>query len=110
MKRFRILAMLGLLGLTVFVACQTAGSATHKPKVVIIATGGTIAGSASSNTSAGYQSGAVGVDVLINAVPQMKEIADVSGEQISSIGSQDMCDSIWLKLGKRVNEVLARPD
>ena len=81
-----------------------------KPKVVIIATGGTIAGSAASTTAAGYQSGAVGVDILINAVPQMKEFADVSGEQIASIGSQDMNDEVWLKLGKRVNEVLARQD
>src|SRR5213075_2843613 len=83
---------------------------TKRPKVVIVATGGTIAGSAESGTAAGYQSGAVGVDVLINAVPQMKEIADVSGEQIASIGSQDMNDSVWLKLGKRVNELLAKPD
>jgi len=110
MKRLPFLASFLLLGLLVFVACQTTGAANRKPKVMIIATGGTIAGSATSQTSAGYQSGAVGVDVLINAVPQMKDIADVSGEQISSIGSQDMCDSIWLKLGKRVNEVLARPD
>ena len=82
----------------------------QKPKVVIVATGGTIAGSASSATSAGYQSGAVGVDVLIQAVPQLKDIADVSGEQVASIGSQDMNDAVWLKLAKRVNQILARPD
>ncbi|HEV8479780.1 MAG TPA: type II asparaginase [Candidatus Eisenbacteria bacterium] len=109
--KIRIFASLALvLGIGVIVSCGASTAQSRKPKVMIIATGGTIAGSATSNTSAGYQSGAVGVDVLINAVPQMKEIADVSGEQISSIGSQDMCDSIWLKLGKRVNEVLARPD
>jgi len=81
-----------------------------KPKIVILATGGTIAGAAASGTSAGYQSGAVGVDLLIEAVPQLKEIADVTGEQIASIGSQDMNDEVWLKLGKRVNELLAKPD
>ncbi len=91
-----------------FVAA-TAGAA-GKPKVVIIATGGTIAGAAKSATDAGYQSGAVGVDALIEAVPTMKEFADVSGEQISSIGSQDMNDEVWLKLAKRVNEILAKPD
>jgi hypothetical protein len=58
----------------------------------------------------GYQSGAVGVDLLIQAVPQLKDLADVTGEQIASIGSQDMNDAVWLKLGKRVNELLARPD
>src|SRR5262249_45250997 len=107
----RIVAIVALvLGVAAIVSCGTGTSATHKPRIMIIATGGTIAGSATSQTSAGYQSGAVGVDVLINAVPQMKDIAEVSGEQTASIGSQDMCDSVWLKLGKRVNEVLAKPD
>ena len=65
---------------------------------MIVATGGTIAGSAESTTAAGYKSGAVAVDVLINAVPQMKKFADVRGVQVSSVGSQDMNDEIWIKL------------
>jgi L-asparaginase len=43
-------------------------------------------------------------------VPQLKDVATVTGEQIASIGSQDMNDEVWLKLGKRVNEMLAKPD
>jgi L-asparaginase len=77
------------------------------PHIVILATGGTIAGSADSKTSVGYTSGAVTVDALIGAVPTLKDIARISGEQIASIGSQDMCDSVWLKLATRVNEILA---
>src|SRR4029453_10980403 len=87
----------------------SAGAAEKKPRIKILATGGTIAGAALKPTDPGYQSGAGGVDILINAVPQMKEIADVSGEQIASIGSQDMNDEVWLKLAKRVNEILAKP-
>src|SRR6185295_6562123 len=49
-------------------------------------------------------------DALIAAVPTLKDIADVSGEQIASIGSQDMNDEVWLKLAKKVNEILAKPD
>jgi len=110
MKMLRVIGLIGT-SLAIIAAAACAQTATaKKPKVVIVATGGTIAGSASSNTSAGYQSGAVGVDVLINAVPQLKEIADVSGEQIASIGSQDMNDEVWLKLAKRVNAILAKPD
>jgi len=113
----RAVRILGSVGIAVMV-CATAASgaesksstATKKPKIVIVATGGTIAGSAESATAAGYSSGAVGVDVLINAVPQLKDIADVSGEQVASIGSQDMNDEVWLKLAKRVNEILARPE
>jgi len=90
-------------------ASTALAQAGKKPNIVILATGGTIAGAAASTTDAGYQSGAVGVDILINAVPQMKELANVKGEQIASIGSQDMNDEVWLKLGKRVNELLASP-
>ena len=98
------------LAAVLLVAAATVASAADKPKVVILATGGTIAGAAKSATDAGYQSGAVGVDLLIEAVPTMKEFADVSGEQIASIGSQDMNDEVWLKLAKRVNAILAKPD
>jgi len=77
------------------------------PHIKILATGGTIAGSADNQTSVGYTSGAVGIDVLVNAVPTLKNIARISGEQIASIGSQDMSDAVWLKLAKRINEILA---
>ena len=109
----KILKMAGLIGVSALIvagaACaQQAGKG--KPKVVIVATGGTIAGSAEAATAAGYQSGAVGVDILIAAVPQLKDIAVVTGEQVASIGSQDMNDEVWLKLAKRVNAILAQPD
>src|SRR5262245_48657687 len=85
-------------------------AAQTKPRIVIVATGGTIAGSAESTTAAGYKSGAVAVDVLINAVPQMKKFADVRGVQVSSIGSQDMNDEVWVKLAMEVNRLLAQSD
>ena len=84
--------------------------AADKPNIVILATGGTIAGSADTQTQAGYTSGQVGVDVLINAVPQLTELADISGEQVANVGSQDMSDAIWLKLAARVNALLAKSD
>jgi L-asparaginase len=86
------------------------GAAQAKPRIVIVATGGTIAGAAASTTAAGYKSGAVAVDVLIDAVPQMKKFADVRGVQVSSVGSQDMNDELWVKLATEVNGLLAKPD
>lgn len=77
------------------------------PNIVILATGGTIAGSAESGTQAGYTSGQVGIQTMIDAVPGIKEIANVSGEQISNVGSQDMSIEIWLKLAHRINELFA---
>jgi len=86
------------------------GAQSRKPRVVIVATGGTIAGSAESTTAAGYKSGAVAVDVLIAAVPQMKSFADVTGVQVASIGSQEMNDEVWLKLAAEVNRLAAQAD
>ena len=83
-----------------------ASAAQAKPKIMILATGGTIAGAQASTTEAGYKSGSFSVDDLIKAVPQLKDVADISGEQVANIGSQTMNHEVWLKLAKRVNEVL----
>ena len=80
------------------------------PRVVVLATGGTIAGAAKSNVTAGYSSGQVGVEELLAAVPEAKRLARLSGEQVSNIGSQDMNDQVWMKLATRVNAILAQPD
>lgn len=93
---------------TTFVA--SARSADKLPNVVVLATGGTIAGAAASDVQASYTSGQLGVDQLIAAVPQAKKLATLRGEQISNIGSQDMNDEVWLKLARRVNELAAMPD
>lgn len=89
-----------------------ASSSDHRaaPHVVVLATGGTIAGAAASDVQAGYSSGQVGVEQLLAAVPQAKKLATLSGEQVSNIGSQDMNDKVWLKLATRVNALLVRPD
>ena len=76
------------------------------PTVVVLATGGTIAGAAASDVQAGYTSGQVGVEQLLAAVPQAKKLANLSGEQISNIGSQDMNDEVWIKLATRINELI----
>jgi len=100
-----------LFGTTLLLCAMFAGLAQAEglPKVVILATGGTIAGSAETETTAGYQSGQVGVDVLLAAVPDLANIADCTGEQIANVGSQNMNDEVWLALAKRINE-LAKTD
>jgi L-asparaginase len=99
-------------GLVLAFACIFAATSTTNaddqrlPNVVILATGGTIAGTAESETDAGYQSGQVGVDVLLEAVPELQKIANVTGEQVANVGSQNMSDEIWLELANRINELL----
>ncbi|MCU7549389.1 type II asparaginase [Chitinophagaceae bacterium LB-8] len=77
----------------------------YLPNIVILATGGTIAGSAASSTQAGYTSGQVTIDAMIAAVPDAKKLANIKGEQISNVGSQDMSFDIMLKLANRINEL-----
>ena len=84
--------------------------AQRLPNIVVLATGGTIAGAAGSDVQAGYTSGQVGVEQLLAAVPQAKKLAMMRGEQISNIGSQDMNDEVWLRLARRVNELAAMKD
>jgi len=80
------------------------------PNIVILATGGTIAGAAATGTQAAYTSGAVTIDAMIAAVPGIRDLASIKGEQISNVGSQDMSMEIMLKVGKRCNELLAKND
>jgi L-asparaginase len=87
-----------------------ARSASALPKIKVLATGGTIAGAQATQADAGYRSGAFSVNDLIKAVPQLKNIAEMSGEQVANIGSQTMNHEVWLKLARRVNEVLQSDD
>jgi L-asparaginase len=87
-----------------------AAAQTKKPNIVILATGGTIAGAAATGTQSGYKSGAVTIDAMISAVPTIRDMANVKGEQVSNVGSQDMSFDIMLKLAKRINELLPGDD
>jgi L-asparaginase len=86
-------------------------AAPSLPHVVVLATGGTIAGTgATSTTTVGYAVATVGVQALLEAVPELKRIAEVRGEQVFQIASENMTPQHWLKLARRVNDLLARRD
>jgi L-asparaginase len=107
----RLVSLLSLLLLCI--SALRAEDATQKklPKVVILATGGTIAGSgATSTTTIGYKAATVPVQALIDAVPELKKVATVRGEQVVQIASQNMTNDNWLKLAKRINELVQQPD
>ena len=75
------------------------------PRVIILATGGTIAGAGAASDRAGYTAGKIPIDDLIGGIPTVKKVADITGEQIASVGSQDMTIDIWKKLAVRINEI-----
>ena len=75
------------------------------PRVIILATGGTIAGAGASADRAGYTAGKIPIDDLVGSIPSIKKKATITGEQIASIGSQDMTIDVWKKLAVRINEI-----
>ena len=84
---------------------------TDRPRLVVLATGGTIAGAANDAASAtGYRAGVLAVDALLSAVPPLTDAYDVRGETICAIDSKDMTDAIWLRLAARVDALLASDD
>jgi L-asparaginase len=80
---------------------------TTLPNVTILATGGTIAGSSADNTATtGYKAGAIGIQQLMDAVPEMLDIANVAGIQVANVGSPDVTSSILLRMAKTLNEAV----
>ncbi|HMC17149.1 MAG TPA: asparaginase domain-containing protein, partial [Albitalea sp.] len=70
-------------------AIAQAQAIAQKPNVVIVATGGTIAGAgATSANSATYQAAKVPVDKLIAGIPELNNVANVRGEQAFQIASE----------------------
>lgn len=115
MKKFSILKIILTLGLLLtfvgFTTPKTSYANTNKdenlPNIMILATGGTIASRADSETDTSNYEVADGVQSLIDAVPAVKDIANVSGEQLFNIGSPNITDQHRLTLAKRINVLLA---
>ncbi|MDG2955091.1 L-asparaginase 2 [Bisgaard Taxon 10/6] len=103
--RLKKLTLATLLALSAFSA-----SAAELPNLTVLATGGTIAGSGESEVSSAYQAGQLNIDTLLNAVPEIKTLANVKGEQVVKIGSQDMTDDVWLKLARTINSQCGSTD
>lgn len=81
-----------------------------KRKVVILATGGTIAGVGAAGKAAGYRPGSLTGEDLILGLPEINTIASVDAVQICNINSDDITDRIWITLAKTINEMASDPD
>ena len=81
-----------------------------KPLVVILATGGTIAGTADSATdTTGYRAGALDAHALVAAVPGLSEHR-IEVESVAAIDSKDMDVATWQRLAARVAHHVARAE
>jgi L-asparaginase len=95
MKRFIITYVLVLLTIVV----------GAKSRVAIIATGGTIAGAGETKASAGYTPAQVSVNVLLEQVPELQEIAEIVPIQLCNISSQNMSFEICTKLALLIDSL-----
>ena len=83
----------------------------HNKKIVILATGGTIAGKAgSASDNIGYIAAQVGVEQLVKAVPPLASAHNLVLEQIAQIDSKDMSFAVWTHLALRVKHFVSKDD
>lgn len=88
----------------------TAAPAPSGRRVVILATGGTIAGvAARADDHVGYQAGALGAESLVAAVPELAQ-RNVEAHTLARLDSCDMGHDTWLALLERLRAELARPE
>lgn len=85
-------------------------SADTKPTVYIVATGGTIAGSGTSNVTSSYKPGVLSIESILESVKGVDQIANIKTSQFLNIASQNMSGEQLLKLANYIEELLQRDD
>ena len=80
-------------------------------KLIVLGTGGTIAGTAAlDGDNIGYTAAQIGVAQLLHAIPALAELpCELVSEQVAQIDSKDMSFSLWQKLLVRTVYWLADP-
>lgn len=78
--------------------------------IVILATGGTIAGAGEQGKNIGYKSGSIDARTLIEAIPELNGLANIRVEQVCNINSDDITSEIWISLMRRITELSQRDD
>lgn len=118
-KKILICSLCVMLALT---SCQSAIASEQKIEaltmdmcekpgtVVILATGGTIAGTGEKGKVTGYKPGQITAEELIDSIPELAEVAPIEALQVCNINSDDITSEIWLTLAKTINEKAKDPN
>ena len=78
------------------------------PRLLLLGTGGTIAGTALESTQLNrYASGVIGVEDLLTTLPQLSRLAEIQVEQITNVDSADLGFNHWRDLVSRLRQILA---
>lgn len=109
------LSLIAARAATVLVACAAiahgaAQAQPAKPTIVVVATGGTIAGAgASSLNSATYAAAKVPVDQLLAGLPELASIANVRGVQAFQVASESFTNDKLVELAKGISTLAKDP-
>ena len=77
------------------------------PKILVLATGGTIAGQAGDAVRHDYRPGQLGIEEMLAKVAALGIPAELTGKQIANIGSEDMSPAIWAALHRETAQAVA---
>lgn len=77
--------------------------------LLVLATGGTIAGMAGSALRHDYRPGQIGVDDYLEQVSTLGLDARLVGRQIANIGSEDIDAAVWTRLHAEISAALGDP-
>ena len=87
-----------------------ADSSESRKKIVLLATGGTIAGVGDAGKADGYKPGTLTVDELLSEIPELADLAEYEAIQVCNVNSDDITDEIWIQLANTINEMAADPE
>ena len=74
-------------------------------RLLLLTTGGTIAGRAADSTQLNsYEAGAIPAETLLAAVPQLQALASIQVEPIANVDSADLQFNHWRQLVARIRE------
>lgn len=79
------------------------------PRVVVLGTGGTIAGTGAGPQAVAYQAAQLSVAQLVEAVPELQGVP-LETRQVAQIDSKDMDWTVWQALAAALRDELARDD
>lgn len=78
--------------------------------IVIVATGGTIAGSGKVGKATNYQAGKININEIIDSIPMINEVANLNAIQLFNVDSNEMDEEHWLILANKINELASCDD
>lgn len=79
-------------------------------KIIVIATGGTIAGSGEDGRTTEYRAGTIDVSDILETIPQINNLAEIEMVPLISVDSNEMNERYWIKLRNTINKQAKRPD